>query len=266
MPSAWLQHLTKDVTPEAVISDATLLFGSGGIASPLWSLQWEIVFSLALPAFAWAAVRSRRFSIPVVSGCIAVIAVGALGHGAIRFMPMFLIGAVLAANLSNLRRLKTAVEARRYSNVVWVMGLALSIVLLEANWLLQTQDTSAAIRALSLGLATLGALGIVTVAACWRSATSLLETRPVQGLGLISFSLYLTHEPIVIASAYFFGPGHELIALAVSIPLALVVAQVFRLTVERPGHRLAKKVGWRIDKRRAPSTVRSQKQPLSKAE
>ncbi|VXA97158.1 hypothetical protein CITRIK5_110018 [Citricoccus sp. K5] len=34
-----------------------------------------------------------------------------------------------------------------------------------------------------------------------------VESRLCQWLGLISFSLYLTQEPIVIALAYIFGPG-----------------------------------------------------------
>ena len=245
MASAWIQRRPTDVTVPAIVHDMTLLAGNGGLASPLWSLQWEVLFSLLLPLFVVIAVKARRFAVPMIALCLVVIAVGGAEEW-VRFMPMFLIGALLATLVSRLGQLKDSIDARRGSNVIWAVAATAGLGLLVSSWLLLPVDVSVPIRVAVFGLTAVGALLVVLVAAYWGWARSLLETRLVQWLGAISFSLYLTHEPIVIASAYLFGPGRGALAILVAIPAAFIVAQVFFLLVERPSHRLAKRIGRRF--------------------
>jgi peptidoglycan/LPS O-acetylase OafA/YrhL len=65
----------------------------------------------------------------------------------------------------------------------------------------------------------------------------------VQWLGRISFSLYLTHDPIVVAVNTLLPIGMAWWTPVIAIPLALVVAVLFFRFVEAPAHRLAKQVG-----------------------
>jgi peptidoglycan/LPS O-acetylase OafA/YrhL len=68
-----------------------------------------------------------------------------------------------------------------------------------------------------------------------------LDTRPMRRIGLFSYSLYLTHAPIVITIYHFgvapyIGRGVPafLITIAVAIPATLAVAQVFASVFEVP--------------------------------
>jgi peptidoglycan/LPS O-acetylase OafA/YrhL len=69
----------------------------------------------------------------------------------------------------------------------------------------------------------------------------LLDTRPIRTLGLSSYSLYLLHEPIVIVvyrrvvlPRYHHGATAFLVALALVLPLSIVVAWLFARLFERP--------------------------------
>jgi len=83
------------------------------------------------------------------------------------------------------------------------------------------------------------------------SLLRLLDTRPLRSLGLASYSLYLTHGPIVVVVyelvvVRWFGHGAEafLVALALTVPLAVLFARGFAAAFERRGG--ASKRGWRV--------------------
>ena len=68
-----------------------------------------------------------------------------------------------------------------------------------------------------------------------------LDTRPIRSLGSFSYSLYLTHAPIVVAFyVLVIAPwlGHGVVAflvcLAVAVPLAVIVARLFAAFFEFP--------------------------------
>jgi peptidoglycan/LPS O-acetylase OafA/YrhL len=72
------------------------------------------------------------------------------------------------------------------------------------------------------------------------SLLRLLDTRPVRGLGSSSYSLYLTHAPIVaivyeLIVARLFHPGAAafLVSLALVIPLTIAFARAFASVFER---------------------------------
>jgi len=68
-------------------------------------------------------------------------------------------------------------------------------------------------------------------------------------IGKRSFTLYLVHEPIVVAAAFALGGRPSVIVLAaVSLPVIAIVTEVFYRYVERPTHRLARSLGtWSQD-------------------
>ena len=76
------------------------------------------------------------------------------------------------------------------------------------------------------------------------SLLRLLKTRPLRSLGSFSYSLYLTHAPIVIAVAYGLvlprvAPGVPtfLVLTAVAVPLTLIFARLFAAVFEIPFQR-----------------------------
>ena len=56
--SAWYADHAQAVTADEVVRDAVLLFGTGWLDSPLWSLQWEVLFSLLLPLYLLVALAA----------------------------------------------------------------------------------------------------------------------------------------------------------------------------------------------------------------
>jgi peptidoglycan/LPS O-acetylase OafA/YrhL len=72
----------------------------------------------------------------------------------------------------------------------------------------------------------------------------LLDTRPIRRLGTSSYSLYLTHAPIVaivydklVAGRVRQGVPAFLVSVAVVVPVTIVFAQVFAMVFETPFQR-----------------------------
>jgi peptidoglycan/LPS O-acetylase OafA/YrhL len=76
------------------------------------------------------------------------------------------------------------------------------------------------------------------------SLTRFLDTRPIRSLGLSSYSLYLTHAPIVaivyekvVAGRVHQGAPAFLVTLALALPLTIGFARVFASVFEAPFRR-----------------------------
>jgi peptidoglycan/LPS O-acetylase OafA/YrhL len=72
----------------------------------------------------------------------------------------------------------------------------------------------------------------------WRSgiANAALSWRPLVRLGIVSYSVYLIHEPVVETVEVFAPPALRLSLLVMPVAIAAGVALgvVFHLTIERP--------------------------------
>ncbi|WP_440711096.1 acyltransferase family protein [Herbiconiux sp. YIM B11900] len=272
----WIDGHPPGMTPAGLVADATLVAGTSGTLSPLWTLQWEVLFSLLLVLY--IAVLRR---VPPAAGValgIALATLGArLGSEILLYLPMFAIGVALALGwpqLSGLARRLQSPGGRRMrdhptpptssgsprvpalvATVVTAAGIALAVAScsvgsvlrgsgLDTGWL-TVVDTASALAGVTLVVVLVG-----LAPALIRMSTS----RPVRWLGAISFSLYLVHEPILVGAVRLFGsaPGTVLIALLLCFP----AAALFALFVERPAHRLSQSL------RRNPASTR-QNVPLS---
>lgn len=235
------------------LAQALSLTRSTFLNTPLWSLVWEVAFSLLLPLFVFA-VRSRRpalhwLTVGLAFGAIAVG--GFLDVGSLIMLPQFLIGAVIAASLDPLR--DWLVRLPRWGAG---LGIALAVALIWVSWLEWLIDISGfAPEAWSAKVA--AAALIVLLFLGFTPAITLADTRVVQWLGRISFSLYLVHEPLIVSLRMLVAPAQPsmwLLAL-LAIPLSLALGQAFYVIVERPAHRLAQFVG-RWVRHRLPATTR----------
>lgn len=235
----WLQARPAQATVWGTVKDIVLVAGPSRLISPLWSLQWEILFSLLLPAYVLFATIKRRFTGLKIVAILAAIAVGAVTEQqALIHLPMFAAGALIAVHLKTIRE-----RASNVAQINWWSLLFVAVILSTARWTLPELIPGSQTEDLATIPAFIGCAMLVLIAGFWDVAKHLLESRVCQWLGAISFSLYLTHEPIVIALAFTLGPDSSWLVALISIPLALLVGWAFYKFVESPSHRLAQVVG-----------------------
>lgn len=235
--SIWLLRRPATYEPGDIAQDLLLVGGASGTVSPLWSLQWEILFSLLLPVYVMIARRVPPFLLGVA--CIALPAIGMqVGSGALTYLPMFGIGAALAAGWE---RISSVTE--RWTGLLaslgWLSALCLALLAIGVRWT-GVPGIGQLPRPVSLVIALAGVVVLVVTAARWRPLSALLSLRLAAWLGAISFSLYLVHEPIVLATEFAIGSASQ--AILIAVPLSFFVAWLFLLVVERPSHRIAARV------------------------
>jgi peptidoglycan/LPS O-acetylase OafA/YrhL len=248
----WLNAHVDALSRSALAHDTTLLLGTGKFAlnSVLWSLRWEILFSLGLPAYVWLARRTRAAHLPLALAAVAVIALSGT-HEGVRYMPTFLLGALLAFNRGAIGDLATALARPTLGARAVKAGMVLAAVGLLGYPRYLAIDVG-----LQNALVAVGAVLAVLVPMVVASARAALTTSGAQWLGTRSFSLYLVHEPIVVALAFGLNAPSVPVLLLASAVLAAVAAELFFRVVERPSHRVARAAGARAAAGRRELAVR----------
>jgi peptidoglycan/LPS O-acetylase OafA/YrhL len=249
---SWLKRQDNpDIGLPNLLGEASVIGGSGrpDVNPPLWSLTWEMWFSLLLPICVLLAVATRRLPALWAAAFLALSATGYVtGIEPLMYLPAFGLGALLAANYESLSTWAARVAARRGGTAIWIGLTALGPALLVSHWLLRPQ-LSGLWGDLTLALRVPGAVLVVAVVALWPPLQRPLSARPLVWLGTVSFSLYLVHFPVVVAFGTMFGPGRWWLGALVSVPLSLVLAQLMYLWVELPAQRLATWTGrWASEK------------------
>ncbi len=222
---------------------------------PLWSLRWEVLFSLGLPIY---VVLGRSFRASALTRGLVVLGVLVLGivdiktnsiglRNAVLYLPMFGVGVLMAVYEAPLLQAGRFVVDRSK----WLLAavIALAVILADSSvevYALRSHYPGA-VTTLCHGASVVGAAMLIWLVLSWPPFERALDRRSTQWVGKRSFSLYLTHEPVLVALALLLG-GHPNVGvmLIVGIPASLLVAAGFYLAVERPSHRFANAVGRRI--------------------
>lgn len=237
--SSWIAIHPPSNPVAFMIKDALLLNATTGAITPLWSLQWEVVFSLLLAAYIFFALRA-----PLLLQIIAAVLLCMVGFWtgipALQFLPMFALGTAMGAKWELLQSWAERLRERRLDIVAWPIAVALAILLISSYWIATGFITWRYTQLVSVPFVLAGVVVIVAAAAFWPAFRNLLSTRLLQWLGAISFSLYLVHEPIIVAFAHLFEGSR--LAIVASIVVSLVVAQLFWMLVERPSHAIARRI------------------------
>ena len=187
---------------------------------PVWSMCWELLFSLLLPLYVLLA-RDVRVVVPSMLA-IMVFAQWS-GWLPLQHMAVFAIGVALAYHHVSGR----GVDLRGGWSVI--ACLACVAMMVQSGFGLLPSCLSE-----PLGVA--GAAGLVYVATGDNVVSRLLSCRPLTHLGAISFSLYLTHLPVRdLVGQFIQVPGRGLV-------LMLAVAEVFYRLVEKPSTVLSHRV------------------------
>jgi len=251
-PSTWAAASTfPAIDWHEAVRDVDVLIGTAPYNNALWSLRFELLFSILLPVYVVVAAVAGRWWWAVAFGAAFAIALGAVvGDPFLLYLPIFLLGTIMAAHLSRLPALGVGRIPGRWRGVLGAVALILGVVLLEARWESAPFGTgSRAVASVVQVLEVLGAALIVLVAVAWAPFARFLELRFVQWLGRISFSLYLVHLPILIAVGWFLRAIPWYWTPVVTIPLAVLAAALFARFVEGPSHRLSQRVGRAVTRR-----------------
>jgi len=225
--------------------DVEVLFSPLKLNGPLWSLRWEMLFSLALPLIVvLLAVIAGRAAGGILTD-VAVVAVSAVttvvglysGTEALTYMPLFVLGGWIAFRREDWRGWSARRWAGRGLLVVMVLGLSASMLLRPYV------DPAGAVAVLARVATMLGATGVVALTVVYAPSSGFLASRPVTHLGTISFSLYLTHQPILAAFGVYFGSEQWPLAVLCGLVASLLIAGCFHRVVERPSHRMSRRLG-----------------------
>ena len=253
----WLSNTNaKSIQPTTLLADATLMKVGNAADNVLWSLRWEIIFSLLLPLFVLAALAVRKswiVSILVVVGCVA-LTIGDPAHSnGFFYLPIFFVGTLMAARLESIQD-----WSLRRGRAFWIAALSTSLFFMVASQVFSfAAPASSVAGGILWSLVGLGAAGVILCAIGFESLRSFLNRRVIQYLGRISFSLYLIHVPIIATLAFVLGDSQWWLVGIIGLPLSLGAATLFHRYVEVPSQRLAHRVGTRMARPRslASSTV-----------
>lgn len=240
--SAWIAAHTRFPSWQTLRLDLTLVNGDSLLITPLWSLRWEVWFSLLLPLFVLMALLLRRAGvIPAIGAMAVLVALAGLGvrwqQEATPYLPIFGVGALLAVLAGPLQR-----RAASLPSWTWPPAAAVAIGLLLNRWVVPG-GTGTWPPGLGHALAVAGAGLLVALVLASRGVARPLERPLAQWAGRISFSLYLVHEPVVVAAATIGGPAHLRLSVPAGIVASVLVAVVFYRFVELPLHKVARKLG-----------------------
>lgn len=246
--SPWVGMLADpSLRPWSIIGEATVLFHPPlfPINGPLWSLVWEVWFSLLLPLAVAIVIL-----VPRAWWVIAVISIALSGMGLqyewepMQYMPMFLVGAAMAAGIEDLRRAARWIDDRRGGWAIWSVLTIVGLILLVLGWIVRGTGAITTVQAESLTWEKIvgGAILLFCCAFAPFHGRALTLT-PVAWLGRVSFSLYLVHMPILLTLAFAFGATAWMWAALLALPLSLLGAWGFSKAVEMPAHRLSRRVG-----------------------
>jgi len=244
--SAWTSSFsTEPLTLNLFVQSLDIFAPYNLLNNPLWTLKWEIIFSLLLPVYVLLAVLTARWWIFGIVLSSVLVGVGNVtGSVAFQVLPVFFVGALFAVHAQALLDWAERVRQLRFSGALWIVALIVSVLLYIVPWWTPRSVWNVVAGSVfAQALPVIGAAGIVLIAFLWRPAIAVLTFSPVRWLGRISFSLYLVHVPILVGVANVVGPGRWGLTVALALPIAVIVAELFTRLVEQPAHRLSKRAG-----------------------
>ncbi|HEY2763819.1 MAG TPA: acyltransferase [Pseudonocardiaceae bacterium] len=222
------------------------VFGAPTPNGAFWSIAIEAQLYLVFPVLLLLLRRVGAVVLLVVA-TVTVVTIELLAGGfplaglLLRLTPqfavLFAVGMVAAGVVS--------VGGRRWRGLPWEwLALAAAVPVFLTIMLQGSVWTVEHYAWVDLAIGPAAGLLLVSVSLGGPSALiRVLDTRPVRRLGSFSYSLYLTHAPLVVVVHHVVAPSVRpgvltfLVTLAVAVPLTLAVALVFAAVFELPFQR-----------------------------
>ncbi len=290
-PAIWAGQTWTEPVSGSLLLNHVLLLGNynwSQINTAFWSLIVELRISLIIPLLATAIVSLRaRWSmllVAVVSAAGHPLAVLCAGWLVLRpkepiesqtfitlhYLMMFLLGSLLAARLP-----RVLGWYRRLPRFSFVGLLPAMLLLYDATVPERLVKAHAPHRLLSAlfqeqprdWFITAGALLLIVLALECKPMQSLLNYRPINRLGQISYSLYLVHGTVLFTLMHLLPlETSASYVLALYLPLTLLLAESFFRVVEQPAMHAGKQIGARAGIHRAQHSTRGRMPGLSEVE
>lgn len=218
-----------------VSDDGSNLFGAPlvRVDSPVWSMSWELWFSLTLPLVIWCISRIRRTGLAVVATFMAVLVSHWSGYFPLRFCLMFWLGVMVARRFDKIKAAKIPVP-------VELALLVASVGVIELSLVWHPGGVLEAIKPTAMNAA---CLVVVVVSIADGFTRRALSTAPMVFLGKVSYSLYLTHAIVIGALAALLpklGIADPLAIAVVSLPASMLAAVAFWRIIEVPSMNLSR--------------------------
>lgn len=218
-----------------VSDDGSNLFGAPlvRVDSPVWSMSWELWFSLTLPLAIWCISRIRRTGLAVVTTSMAVLVSHWSGYFPLRFCLMFWLGVMVAKRFDKIKAAKIPVP-------VELALLVASVGVIELSLVWHPGGVLEAIKSTAMNAA---CLVVVVVAIADGFTRRALSAAPMVFLGKVSYSLYLTHAIVIGALAALLprlGIVDPLAIAVVSLPASMLVSVAFWRIIEVPSMNLSR--------------------------
>lgn len=231
----------------SLFKDFTLIGGSSGSISPLWSLRWEIIFSILLPIY-WLLIRKGMISLQVIffvglaslgnalqgqglTGALALLA------QSLTYLPMFAIGFAFAKSWTEISSSRFAIKMLALKPFSYALALSLALSPYFSEFAV---GPGANVENFTFPLSISGISLIVLLVGLTDSSKSVLSNRFFSWLGLISFSLYLVHEPIIVGMANAFDGNF--VAITSAFLLSFAAAALFYFFIEQPIHKFTRRL------------------------
>lgn len=219
---------------------------------PLWSLRWELLFSMSLPLYVVLGRAFKRWNFVKGAAVVAIMILGAADikakspqiSDAILYMPMFGVGVVMAYYETDLVK-----WFRNFMGKSIMNRMALIVVVIVTGDM--TSEISpirghipGSIVTVAHGLGVVGAAILIMMVISWPNYSNALQTRAIDWVGTRSFSLYLIHDAILVTICLALG-GHPnpLALIALVLPSCFVAITIFYALVEGPSQKLSNNVG-----------------------
>ncbi len=250
----WLnEYWRTPVTPSLVLGHLGMIATGGyftSLDSSMWTLVHEMRISLVFPLLAACAIRDPRRTLAVALVAFVLLSINHLTAAATAPIPWPALKTLLLSILQSLR---------------YCLFFVFGILLARRPKFLQFPPVSSPWLRAALWIVTFVLLAIPYTAGyvelfyaigafmlldlCMRSpaARTFLRHSTSLWLGKVSYSLYLVHLVVLIATVYFL---HNLLPmaaiLAMVVVLALVGAELLNRTVELPSSALGKRLAARV--------------------
>ena len=226
-----------------VSDDVQTLFGEPlvRVNSPVWSMGWELWFSLTLPLAVACLTRVRRDGAAATALLAGIFVSHWCGYFPLRMCLTFWLGVLLAKHAGELSRARLA-PAAEIASLVALLAAAELAQAAQAGLLGTLDGLVVAVLATLMNGACVGLVALAMTDGLVRRA---LSVRPVRFLGTVSFSLYLTHSVVIgglEAVLPAVGVTDGLAQATLATVASLLFAVLFWRVVERPAIDLSHRI------------------------
>jgi peptidoglycan/LPS O-acetylase OafA/YrhL len=224
--SHWVTGQSFHLHLRDVVQNMWVLDGTTSLNSSLWSMRYEIVFSMLILVITSVKFQKRIQNLMISLICLNLIMyIGLrLQLDLLQWMPIFFIG-------SSLHFLKIQ---DKYSGIRMILGL----LLLLFPWYLAGYGYHSSLLFQRI-VATAGAFLIIDASRTKNLyITKVLSSSISSFLGKISYSLYLVHVPIILCGCSYFSPPTNistfLLHCIILLPIIFIVAVTCNRLFENP--------------------------------